>query len=151
MGTTVKTFGIIAGVLGLLAGILEITIGGAASGLGEDGGGTVVGLGIATFAIAVVGLTASVSAWRRGWLVLVLAGVLGFVTCGLFWILSGPLFLLAGLVAFGRRKRLGEQQPRRELSEIERIELEELRRLYGPTEAERQARTDNAQWLAGDR
>jgi hypothetical protein len=106
--TAALVLGIIGGVLGLLAGLLEITIGGVAAGLEAEGGGEVAGLGFATFALAVVGIVGgAVTPRSPGWgaILLVVAGVGGFITASLFWLLSGPLLLVGALLAFLSRRQ----------------------------------------------
>jgi hypothetical protein len=105
MKGTALTLGIIAGVIGILAGILEIATGGAASALDADGGGTVAGMGFVTFFLAVAGIVGGVrSASGSGWILMLLAGIGGFVTAGLFWLLSGPLFIVGAGFAFAARR-----------------------------------------------
>lgn len=108
MKTTALVLGIIGGVLGLLAGLLVITIGGTAVAFEAEGGGELTGFGFATFGLAVVGIVGGALAkGSPGWSAALLAvsGVGGFITAGLFWLLSGPLLLIGALLAFFGRKR----------------------------------------------
>jgi hypothetical protein len=116
MKTTVLVLAIIAGVLGLIAGLLEITVGGGADALSDEEDATVTVLGFVTFALAVVGIVGGAivgSHPRRAAILTLVAGIGGFITAGLFWILSGPLFLVASLLAFLGRRRV---RPGREVA-----------------------------------
>jgi hypothetical protein len=100
--TSAMVLGLIGGVIGLLAGVLEIAFGGTISAFDGDGG-QVVALGFVTFALAVAGIVgAALAGSRPGWSggLQLVAGVAGFFTCGLFWLLSGPLLVLGGLFAW---------------------------------------------------
>jgi hypothetical protein len=95
--------GIVGGVLGLIAGILAITVGGIGQAVNANGAGTVTGLGFLAFVMAVVGLVGgalALSKPRVGALLLLVAGIVGFIAVSAFWLLSGPLMLIGALLAF---------------------------------------------------
>ena len=119
MRTTALVLGIIGGVLGLLAGLLVIAVGGTAVAFEAEGGGEVTGYGFATFALAVIGIVGGALAkGSPGWAsaLLAVAGIGGFLSAGLFWLLSGPLLLIGALLAFFGRKRPADEPVRAALS-----------------------------------
>ncbi|HET9017855.1 MAG TPA: DUF4064 domain-containing protein [Thermomicrobiaceae bacterium] len=107
MRTASLVLGIIGGVFGLIAALLAMFVGGVGSALQDSSGHTVAGLGLAAFFIAVVGIVGGAVAPkypRMAALLELVAGIAGFVAVSLFWILSGPLFLIGALLAFLGRK-----------------------------------------------
>jgi len=109
MKTTVLVLAIVAGMLGLIAGLLEIAVGGAADALSEEEGATTTVLAFNHVrALAVVGIVGgAIVGGHPGWaaILTLVAGIGGFITAGLFWILSGPLLLVAALCAFLARRQ----------------------------------------------
>lgn len=107
MRTAAFTLGLIGGIIGLFAGLLEMTTGGLIGELVDDSGSSVVVLGVITLLIsaaAVVGasLARGPNTTAAG-ILLVSMSILGFFSAGLFWIPSGLLLLVAGACAFGSR------------------------------------------------
>jgi len=108
MRTAALVLGIVAGVLGIFAGVIEIIVGGTAQALDVERGGTTTISGFVTFALAIVGLIGGAVAPRSpGWSASLqaTAGLAGFLSAGLFWLLSGPLFLVGAVLAFVARRR----------------------------------------------
>jgi len=103
MRTAALVLGIIGGVLGIIAAILAITIGGVGQAVGAQHAGEVTGLGFLAFAAAVVGIVGgalALSKARVAALLMLIAGVVGFIAVSAFWLLSGPLLLIGALLAF---------------------------------------------------
>jgi Protein of unknown function (DUF4064) len=112
MRTSAMVLGIIGGVLGLVAALLAITIGGIgqalnAAGAEASGAGTVTGLGLMAFFVAVaaiVGGALAKSSPTASWILLLATGIIGFICISVFWILSGILLLVAAVLEFLARK-----------------------------------------------
>lgn len=103
MRVAALVLGIIGGVLGILAGILAITVGGLGQAVGAQHAGEVTGLGFLAFAMAVVGIVGgalALSKQRVAALLMLIAGIVGFIAVSAFWLLSGPLLLIGALLAF---------------------------------------------------
>jgi hypothetical protein len=93
--------GIIGGVFGIIAGILAMSIGGVGSAFGADGANAVVGLGFAAMLFSILGIIAGAIAKSRPKLagsLLLVSGIAGFICISLFFIISGILFIVAGLM-----------------------------------------------------
>lgn len=99
--------GIIGGVFGIIASILAMTVGGIGSAFGADGADTVVGLGFAALLFSILGIIAGSIAKTKtklaGYLLL-LSGIAGFICISLFWIISGILFIVSGLIGIFAKK-----------------------------------------------
>lgn len=107
MRTAAFTLGLIGGIIGLFAGLVEMSAGGLVGRLVDDSGTSVVLLGVFTLifsAVAIVGgsLAKGPNTTASGILLLSMA-ILGFFSAGLFWIPSGLLLVVAGACAFGSR------------------------------------------------
>ncbi len=100
-------FGILGGVVGLVAAIFALGIGGFAAAFGAEGAGTVVGGGLAAVVLAALGIVGGALALGRPGASAVLqliAGLAGLLAVGLFWIPSAILFGIGALTAaLGRR------------------------------------------------
>jgi hypothetical protein len=85
-----------------------MVVGGVGSAFEAEGSGTVTGLGLAAIFIAVVGIIGGALAKGKPTVASILQAltcVFGFIAVSLFWIISGPLFLVGALLAFlGRPK-----------------------------------------------
>jgi hypothetical protein len=95
--------GIVGGVLGLIASILAITVGGIGHAVGASNADQVTGLGFLAFACTIVGFVGAGLALakpRMAALLLLIAGVVGFISISVFWLLSGPFLLVGALLAF---------------------------------------------------
>ncbi len=93
--------GIIGGVFGILASILAMVFGGIGSAFGAEGSNEIVGLGFAAMLFSVLGIIGgSISKSKKklaGYLLLI-SGVAGFICISLFYIISGILFIVSGLM-----------------------------------------------------
>ncbi|MDD1757749.1 MAG: hypothetical protein LUQ22_03350 [Methanotrichaceae archaeon] len=93
--------GVVGGLFGILVGILKRLFGGIVSIIGF--GGTVAFLGIWTILLRIIGIIggALVSHNRKaGGALMLIAGVLGFITASYFWIIAGLLLIAGSLLAF---------------------------------------------------
>ncbi len=100
--------GIIGGVIGLLAATTAGLIGGAAGALSTDTQTTAQateiagrgGLGVLLSILAMVGAAFAMAKPRFAAVVLALTGFGGLLAVGGFYLLAGPLLLVAALLAF---------------------------------------------------
>jgi len=106
--TAAMVLAIVGGVFGILAGLFAMFVGGVGSALEVDDAGLAGGLGIAAVALAVLGIVGGAIARSRQVASTVLtgiAGVLGFVAVSAFWLLSGPLLIIAAILTWLARPR----------------------------------------------
>ncbi|MDQ6832447.1 MAG: DUF4064 domain-containing protein [Chloroflexota bacterium] len=107
MRTTAMVLGIVGGIFGIFAAVFALAVGGLSSSLNVEGGGKVVGLGYAAFFVSVLAIVGGALAGKKpkaAALILLIAGIGGFVCVSAFWLLSGPLLLIGALLAFLGRK-----------------------------------------------
>jgi hypothetical protein len=107
--------GIIGGIIGLFAAGFALGIGAIGTATGAQGSDTVTGLGWAALALSVVGIVGGALALAKPRLAAVLmliAGIGGFIAISLAYVVSGPLLIIGALLAFlGRAKRHPEAAP----------------------------------------
>lgn len=108
MRTAAMVLGIIGGLAGLGGAIFALTVGGLGAAFGGEGAETVIGLGWAAMGISLVGLVAAALSKARpkaAGIVMILAGVAGFIAISMGYIIAGPLLIIAGILAIrGRRE-----------------------------------------------
>ena len=107
--------GIIGGVFGILASILAMTVGGIGSAFDAEGSDQVIGLGFAAMLFSILGIIGgSISKSKKklaGYLLLI-SGVAGFICISLFYIISGILFIVSGLMGvFSKKKSKAKLAP----------------------------------------
>jgi hypothetical protein len=103
MRTAALVLGLIGGIIGLFAGGFAIVVGGVGTAIQTDRAGTVVVLGFIALALAIVGIVGGALAQakpRMAALLMLIAGIGGFIAVSVFWIVSGPLLLVGALLAF---------------------------------------------------
>ncbi|MFD2371505.1 DUF4064 domain-containing protein [Brevibacillus sp. GCM10020057] len=105
--------GLIAGIFGVISAVLAMFIGGVGEALNANGASTVSGLGMAALLFSILGIIAAAISKSKtklaGWLMLV-AGVGGFISVSLFYILSGILFVVGGLMGIFSKKKSNQNQ-----------------------------------------
>lgn len=96
--------GILGGVFGLVAAVLEMGISGVSSALGDDAGlgGLTVGMLIASIAAIMLPFFISKNRKLVGWLS-VAAGVAMFICAGAFGIFCGILTIIGGVLTLVRK------------------------------------------------
>lgn len=98
---------IIGGVFGIISSILAMFIGGVGSAFSADGADQVVALGFVAMLFSILGIVAgSISKNKQklsGWLLLV-AGIGGFISISMFYIISAILFVVSGLMGILAKK-----------------------------------------------
>lgn len=101
--------GLIGGIIGLFAAGIALGVGALGGATGVQGSDTVVGLGWAALALSVVGIVGGALALakpRAAAVLLLLAGIGGLVAISLAYVVSGPLLIIAAVLAFlGRAKK----------------------------------------------
>jgi hypothetical protein len=113
--------GLTGGIVGLIAAVIALAIGGLGGALSSSTdassqqtfGMVVVGGWIALGA-SIVGIIGGALAMGKpvvGGVLMVVAGIAGFIGISLFYVISGPLLLIGGILAFvaTRRPRTGVQ------------------------------------------
>jgi hypothetical protein len=109
MRTAALVLGLIGGIIGLFAGGFAIVVGGIGTAVQTDRAGTVVVLGFIALGLAIVGIVGGALAQakpRVAALLMLIAGIGGFIAVSLFWIVSGLLLIIGAVLAFlGRAPR----------------------------------------------
>lgn len=110
MKTAAMVLGIVGGVIGIIAALAVMLIGGVGSALAAEGAGEVTGLGLYAFFVAVAAIVGGALAHKAtfdSWFILLATGIIGFIVISLFWILSGILLIVGGVLELiaSRRER----------------------------------------------
>lgn len=95
--------GIIGGIIGLFAAVFALGVGGIGGAVGAEGASTVVGLGWSALLLSILGIVGGALAMakpRFAALLMLVAGIGGFISVSLFYIIAGPLLLVGALLAF---------------------------------------------------
>lgn len=113
MRVAALVLGIIGGVIGIMAAATAGALGGAVGALSANDPKATAqateiagrgGLGVVISIVALVGAALAMAKPRAAALILLLTGIAGLVTVGGFYLLAGPLLLVAALLAFLGRK-----------------------------------------------
>jgi len=94
--------GIIGGIIGLFASGAALFIGGLGSALNANGASTVVGLGWVALLLSILGILGGALALahpRVAGILMLTAGVGGFISVSLVYVVAGPLPIIGGLLA----------------------------------------------------
>ena len=109
MRTAALVLGLIGGIIGLFAGGFAIVVGGIGTAVQTNRAGTVVVLGFIALGLAIVGIVGGALAQakpRVAAILMLIAGIGGFIAVSLFWIVSGLLLIIGAVLAFlGRAPR----------------------------------------------
>src|ERR1035437_10278852 len=100
--------GIIGGIIGLFAAGAAIAIGGVGTAVGANQAGMVVSLGFAAIGLSVLGIVGAALALAKPKLagvLMIIAGIGGFIAVSIAYIVAGPLLLIGGLFALLARGR----------------------------------------------
>jgi hypothetical protein len=100
--------GIIGGIIGLVAAGVALAIGAIGSVAGAQGSDTVIGLGWAALGLSVVGIIGGALAMAKpgaSALLMLIAGVGGFIAISLAYVVAGPLLIVGAVLAFVGRSR----------------------------------------------
>lgn len=103
--------GIIGGIIGLFAAVFALGVGGIGSAFETEGASTVVGLGWSALLLSILGIIGGALALakpRFAALLMLVAGIGGFISVSLFYIIAGPLLLVGSLLAFLGRSPRGQ-------------------------------------------
>jgi hypothetical protein len=96
------TLGMIGAIIGLAASGTGLALGGVGAAVGIDGGAIIVGGGWAALAFSVLGSVGAALVMTKPRLagsLMIVVGVAGFAANLLTYVVTGPLFLVAGLLA----------------------------------------------------
>lgn len=110
MKTAAMVLGIVGGVIGIIAALAAMLVGGVGSAFAAEGAGEVTGLGFSAFFVAVAAIVGGALAYKAttaSWIILLATGIIGFIVISLFWILSGILLIVGGVLELiaSRRER----------------------------------------------
>ncbi len=115
MRVAALVLGIIGGVFGIFASVFALGVGGLGSAFGTQGANTIVGLGWSAMFFCLLGFLGSglsMAKPRAAALLLLVSGLGFIVSVSAFAIVTGPLFLIAALLAFlGRTPRRAQPVP----------------------------------------
>ncbi|MDI9617245.1 MAG: DUF4064 domain-containing protein [Methanothrix sp.] len=94
--------GIVGGLFGILTGIIVMFIGGIGGAVGAEGAETVTVLGFGAILFGITGIVGGALVThnhRAGGALMLLSGILGFVTTSAFWIIAGLILIAGGILA----------------------------------------------------
>lgn len=94
--------GIVGGLFGILTGIIVMFIGGIGGAVGAEGAETVTVLGFGAILFGIIGIVGGALVThnhRAGGALMLLSGILGFVTTSAFWIIAGLILIAGGIMA----------------------------------------------------
>lgn len=98
--------GLIGGIIGIISSVIALFVGGIGSAFGAEGAGTVTGLGWAATLLsilAIVGAAIVKGKPKLAGIMLIIAGIGGFISISMFYIIPGILILIAGIMALVRK------------------------------------------------
>lgn len=98
--------GLIGAIIGVLAGLFVVFVGGVASAMDVPEGSIVSGVAWISVLFSVAGIVGSVMMKSKTTLASVLmlvAAIGGFLCLGLFYVLPGALLLIAGIMGLARK------------------------------------------------
>ena len=89
-------------------------VGGLGGALGANGASTVVGLGFAALILSIIGIVGGALALAKPKLagcLMVIAGVGGFISVSMAYVVAGPLLIIGGILALVAKKPTKEASP----------------------------------------
>lgn len=94
--------GILGGIFGLLGAIFAIVMGGVGAALGM--GPQVIYLGFGAIVFSIIGIVGAVLDNKK-WagILMLVAGILGFIMVSVAYIIGGPLLIIGGIIALRKR------------------------------------------------
>ncbi|MBZ4666574.1 DUF4064 domain-containing protein [Mahella sp.] len=98
--------GLIGGIIGIFSSLIALFVGGVGTVFEAEGASTVTGLGwaAALFSIlAIVGAAIVKGKPKVAGVMLLVAGIGGFISISMFYIIPGILILIAGIMALVRK------------------------------------------------
>lgn len=99
--------GIIGGVIGLFASGAALFVGGIGAAVQSQGASQIISLGWAALFLSIIGIIGgaiAIAAPKFGGGMMLVAGIGGFISVSLAYIVAGPLLLIGGLLALFARK-----------------------------------------------
>ena len=113
MKTAAMILGIIGGIAGLGGAIFVTCAGGIGAAFGAEEGSSIVGLGLAALGLSLVGLVGGALALAKpkaAGIMMLVAGIGGFIAISAGYIVGGPLLIVGGILALLAKK--GKEEPR---------------------------------------
>lgn len=109
--TAELVLGLIGAIIGVLAGLFVVFVGGVATVLNVAEGSIVSGVAWLSVLFSVVGIVSAVmvkSKTKLAGVLMLIAAIGGFLCLGLFYVLPGVLLLIAGIMGLARKGNSGE-------------------------------------------
>jgi RNA polymerase subunit RPABC4/transcription elongation factor Spt4 len=94
--------GIIGGLIGIIVGVFAISVGGLAGAFGNPDASLVVGGGFGALLLGVIGIVGGAIANKNnkyGGYLMLISGLLGFIAVSAFWLISGLMLILGGILS----------------------------------------------------
>ena len=114
MGRTAEfTLGLIGGIIGLIASVLAMMVGGVDAAFSSSGTSVITGLAWAAFffsILAIIGAIVVRTKDKLGGILLLVSAVGGFVCISMFYLISAILIGIAGIMGLIAKKE-GNQNP----------------------------------------
>lgn len=103
--------GISGGIIGIIAGVIGAFVGFIDIGFGGEGNIFLLGFGTLIFSILgiIAGALVKSKTQLAGWL-MIIAAIGGVLTVKWFYFISGPLFLIGGLMALFRKEKTNKEK-----------------------------------------
>lgn len=103
--------GILGGIFGLVGSLFALTAGGLAGALGAEGASMVVGLGLLAILLSILGIVGGAISSRNSkvaGILMLVAGIGGFIAVFLAYIVAAPLLVTGGILSLVRK---GKDEP----------------------------------------
>lgn len=107
MRVAALVLGIIGGIIGLFASGVALFVGGLGAALQSQGANQIISLGWAALLLSIIGIIGgaiAMAAPKFGGGMMLVAGVGGFISVSLAYIVAGPLLIIGGLLAVFAKK-----------------------------------------------
>ena len=106
--TTEFVLGLIGGIFGILSGITALLVGGVFGAFNASGSGTIMGGGIVAIIVSIVGIVSGIIAKSKaklGGILMLLSGIIGFISIFVFYILPGVLLIIGGIMCLVKKSK----------------------------------------------
>ncbi|QCT02744.1 hypothetical protein E6C60_2029 [Paenibacillus algicola] len=100
--------GLVAGIFGVIASIIALTVGGIDAAFSNDGTSSILGLGLTAMIFSILGIIGAAMSKPKpkvAGVLMVISGIAGFISISFFYILSAILFIIGGFMGIlGKRE-----------------------------------------------
>ncbi|MFN2745167.1 MULTISPECIES: DUF4064 domain-containing protein [Bacillus] len=106
--TTEFVLGLIGGIFGFIGAFIALMIGGIDAAFSSSGTSQIVGLGWGAVFFSILGIVGSVIVRNKaklGGIMLLISAIGGFICIFMFYILSGVLLFIAGIMGLVRKEK----------------------------------------------